>query len=126
MSQPRGTTWRRNAALLGAAVVFSALLFLFLGPARAPDPPPGLASMAFADGTLTVVENDRLVLEPFGDARRDALVFAIRPADTRYFDIAHMQSHSSVALPTRIYYERSGERLYARFKEDAPANSRDG
>ncbi len=126
MSRPRGTTWRRNAALLGVAAGCSVLLFLFLGPARAPDPPPGLSTMAYADGTLTVVEDDRLVLEPFGSAERGALTFTIRPADAQYFDIAHMQSHSSVALPTRIYYERSAGRRYARFKEDAPANSKDG
>lgn len=126
MSRPRGTRWRRNAALLGVAAACSALLFLFLGPTRAPEPPPGLSSMAFADGTLTVVEDDRLVLEPFAAGARGALRFIIRPEDERYFDIAHVQSHSSVALPTRIYYERSGTRLYARFKEDAPVNSRDG
>ena len=45
------------------------------------------------------------------------------PRDDRYFDLAHIQSHSSIALPTRIYFERDGDRYYARFKEDAPANS---
>jgi hypothetical protein len=50
--------------------------------------------------------------------------FVIADDDRANFDIAHMQSHSSVALPTRIYYEAEGDVRYARFKEDAPVNSR--
>lgn len=118
----RSGRWRRNVALLAGAAACSALLYLFLGPGRAPDPPPGLASMRHVDGTLTVVEDDRLVLAPFGGGRE--IAFVIRPADTGYFDLAHMRSHSSVALPTRIYYEQQGEQRFARYKEDAPANSR--
>jgi hypothetical protein len=115
----------REAVALVAALACSGLLYLFLGPAAAPDPPSDLASLPFVDGTLTVVETDRLVLRPFeppggGDGE---IEFAIRAADSRYFDVAHMQSHSSVALPTRIYFERSAGRYVARFKEDAPANS---
>ena len=33
-----------------------------------------------------------------------------------------MRSHSSVALPTRIYFERTGGRAFARYKDDAPVN----
>ena len=122
----RGGGWRRNATLLAAGVACSALLYLFLGPAPSPDPPADLQSLRHVDGTLTVVEDDRLVMRPFVplDGRTGDVAFVIRPRDARFFDIAHMQSHSSVALPTRIYFERSAGRYFARFKDDAPANSR--
>ena len=104
----------------------SALLYLFLGLAPSPDPPAALKSPRQVDGTLIVVEDDRLVMPPFLplDGRTGDPAFLIRPRDARFFDIAHMQSHSSIAMPTRIVFERFGGRYYARFKDDAPANSR--
>ena len=120
--------WRvwlgRSLYVLPAFLVVFAL-YLFTGPGGSPDPPPDLGSLRHVDGTLVEVEQRRLVMRPFEplDGRRE-VAFAIRPRDDRYFDLAHIQSHSSVALPTRIYYERQGGRYYARFKKDAPANSR--
>lgn len=113
------------AALVSLAV----LIALFSGSSENAAPPPAYVTDTTAapqvqrvDGTLTLVQEDRLVLEPFsGEAE---MTFTILPEDLPNFDIAHMQSHSSVALPTRIYYERAGGRLVARYKEDAPANSR--
>jgi hypothetical protein len=117
--------WARNLALVGAAALCSVVLYLFVGPSSAPDPPPDLKTLQHVDGTLTVVEQRRLVMRPFVplNGKRE-IEFVIRPRDDRYFDIAHIQSHSSVALPTRIYFEQDGGRYYARFKEDAPVNSR--
>jgi hypothetical protein len=110
--------------MIAAAALVSFALYLFLGSGGAPDPPPDLESLHFVDGTLTVVEERRLIMRPFEplDGRRE-VAFVIRPRDERYFDIAHMQSHSSVGVPTRIYFEQDGRRYIARFKEDAPVNS---
>lgn len=119
-----------NAKLvIAASVVAGALLaggvaWLF-GSGSSEDHDPGEAAvLPFVDGTLTTVERNRLVikaLEPL-DGRR-TVEFAIRPVDERYFDIAHLQSHSAVALPVRIYYRRSGARYLARYADDAPVNS---
>ena len=40
------------------------------------------------------------------------------------FDIAHLRSHSSIGLPTRIFYLEENGKRYAVYKVDAPANSR--
>ena len=116
--------WVRALVFVGPTVVLMSVLYLFTGPGAAPDPPPDVGSLRHVDGTLVDVERRRLVMRPFRplDGRRE-VAFTIRPRDDRYFDLAHIQSHSSIALPTRIYYERAGGRYYARFKEDAPANS---
>jgi hypothetical protein len=126
---------RRNprivwAAVLGGALVSLAILIaLFSGSSENTTPPPAFVTDTTAapqvqrvDGTLSVVSEERLVLEPFSGGAE--MEFTILPEDLPNFDIAHMQSHSSVALPTRIFYERSGDRLIAKYKEDAPANSR--
>jgi hypothetical protein len=120
------------ASVIGLVAVVG-LFILFSGSAEDTAPAPaaitnatadgdGIGGLAFVDGTLLVVENTRLVLRPL-DTERDAMEFVIRREDASNFDIAHMQSHSAVALPTRIYYEREGETLLAKYKEDAPVNS---
>lgn len=113
------------AGLLGIVAVIGVVVLFSGGSESVAEPPPAVTqgSVEFVDGTLTVVEDTRLVLEPFEGAE---MRFAIAEADRPNFDIAHMQSHSSVALPTRIYYERNGEQLNAVYKEDAPANSQGG
>lgn len=114
----------QNVVALALATAASLLLYLFFSPAPAPDPPVDLADLHYVDGTLAIVEERRLVMKPSAplDGRTGDIEFTIRPRDAKYFDIAHMQSHSSVALPTRIYFESAGERYFARFKEDAPVN----
>lgn len=116
---------------VGALAVISlvVLAVLFSGSSESTKPPPAFVTDTTAapqvqrvDGTLTEVSEQRLVLRPFsGEAEME---FVILPEDLPNFDIAHMLSHSSVALPTRIYYERDGDQLVAKYKEDAPANSR--
>lgn len=131
---------RRRLAAAGAildllvvvGIVVVGIVVLFSGSAEeTAGPPPevqsaaeqgGDSSVKTVDGTLTVVEQDRLVLQPF-EPGSDEMEFVIDSPDAGNFDIAHMQSHSSVALPTRIYYERDGDRLLAKYKEDAPVNS---
>lgn len=117
---------RVQIAAGGSAAVLASLgLLLLFGPGGGePNAPPNLNSLQHVDGTLVVVEERRLVLEPFEPVDgRTEIEFAIREEDARYFDIAHLRSHSSVALPTRLYYEKSGDGYFARYKEDAPANS---
>ena len=114
----------RAKYLIIAGVVLVAcigLVLLFGGGSSEPDRPAGVEDLAFADGTLTVVEQDRLVMRPFNGSTD--LVFAVRPEDAGNFDIAHLQSHSSVGIPTRIFYREEGGTRYAVYKEDAPVNS---
>jgi hypothetical protein len=131
----KSSAGRKRLAVAGGVLGLLAvvgIVVLFSGSSEETSGPPaevrtaaqegGESSVQLVDGTLTVVETDRLVLEPFEDGKAE-MEFVIDPADVANFDIAHMQSHSSVALPTRIYYERDGDRLLAKYKEDAPVNS---
>ena len=105
-------------SLLAGALVSIALVWLFS---------PGEHEVKALDGTLVVVEDRALTMEPFKPVDGRATVhFTIREQDVKYFDVAHLKSHSSIALPTRIYYVKSGEQYFARYKEDAPANSQSG
>jgi hypothetical protein len=82
------------------------------------------AKLEQVDGTLVLVEDNKLVMQPFAPLDgQSEIEFTIRERDLQNFDIAHLQSHSAVALPTRIYYEKDGDTYYAVYKEDAPANS---
>ena len=109
------------ALALAAALAAVGLYALFGGGSNEPARPAGTADLAFMDGTLTVVEEDRLVLRAF-DGQGET-TFAIKPEDQGNFDIAHLQSHSSVGIPARIYYRDEGVTTYAVYKEDAPVNS---
>jgi len=108
------------AALLASVGLYA----LFGGGSGEPDRPAGVENLAFVDGTLAVVEQNRLVMRTFQPLEGESEVtFSIAPQDQGNFDIAHLQSHSSVAIPTRIYYRKQGGTLFAVYKEDAPANS---
>lgn len=110
-----------------AVVVVIGLFLLFSGSSEstAEAPQEEVTELQSVDGTLNVVEDERLVLQPM-DAGAQEMEFVIAASDLQNFDIAHMQSHSAVALPTRIYYEERGGVLYARYKEDAPVNTQGG
>lgn len=125
----RATATRRGRVLTTTA---AALLALFLGCVvwlfgSAPpeiERPANVASLPSVDGTLLVVEPDRLVLDAFEPLDGDAEIeFTIRDADRGHFDLAHLRSHSSIALPTRLFYEQDGGEYFAVYKEDAPVNS---
>jgi hypothetical protein len=104
-------------------VFMVALVLLFAGGSSEPAKPASAEKLPFMEGTLVVVEQERLVLRP---AKGGAEVtFAIRPQDVDNFDIAHLQSHSSVGIPTRLFYEKDGNALYAVYKEDAPVNAQE-
>jgi hypothetical protein len=129
MATAERTTWRTRlgAALAGAGIVWAltVVVWLFAPGSAEPSKPQGVEALASIDGTLVVVEEERLVLRTFEalDGRRE-VEFVVRSADRRNFDLAHLRSHSSIALPARIYYEREAGRYFAVYKEDAPANSR--
>ena len=108
-------------AALAVCLVAVGLIMLFGGGSSEPSKPASAEGQAFVDGTLVVVEETRLVLKP-ADGSAD-IEFTIRPQDVGNFDIAHLQSHSSVGIPTRIYYEEQRGTKYALYKEDAPVNS---
>ena len=88
------------------------------------EPPPDLASYAYVDGVVSEVDMPRVTLRAYEPVSGDrALTFEVREGAASYFDVVHLRAHSSIGLPTRVYYERDGERLLAVYKEDAPANS---
>ena len=108
-------------AALAVCVAAVGLILLFGGGSSEPSKPAAAEGQQFIDGTLVVVEESRLVLKPASGG--EDVEFTIRPEDVGNFDIAHLQSHSSVGIPTRIYYEEDGDTKYALYKEDAPLNS---
>lgn len=121
------TTRRRWAISAGsalAAVFLGIVIWLFGSTPPEVERPADIASLPSVDGTLLVVESDRLVLDAFRKVEGEReITFVIRERDRSHFDLAHLRSHSSIALPTRLFYERDGDTYYAVYKEDAPANS---
>lgn len=124
--QPRRNNSKR-ALLIGLPLV--ALLFglgwLFSGEAQAPPAPANLADLPRVDGTLNVVEADRLVMTLFEPLDgQDEVEFVVPQEYAANFDLAHMRSHSSVGIPTRIYYldQKQDGAYIAVYKGDAPAN----
>ncbi len=120
----RGYDPPRLKLLLAAIAVCLAgvgLILLFGGGSTEPSRPASVRDLPFVDGTLVVAEQTRLVLRPADGGAE--ITFTIRPEDVGNFDLAHLQSHSAVGIPTRIYYEEDGGTRYAVYKEDAPVNS---
>ena len=114
------------AGLTALAIGSVSLIVWLFGPSpEEPKAPVNVASLPAVDGTLVVVDLPRLVLKSFRplDGKTE-LEFTVREQDRENFDVAHLRSHSSIGLPTRIYYLQENGKLYAVFKEDAPANSR--
>ena len=114
---------RLKFLLAGIVVALAAVgvILLFGGGSSEPSKPASAQDLPFVDGTLVVADETRLVMRPFDGGAE--VQFTIRPEDVGNFDIAHLQSHSSVGIPTRIYYDEEGGTKYAVYKEDAPVNS---
>jgi hypothetical protein len=90
-------------------------------------PPPGLESFQYVDGVMTKVELPRLVMKSFTDVEgKSNLEFSVPESSLRFFDVVHMRAHSSIGLPTRIYFKEVDGKLIAVYKTDAPANSGSG
>lgn len=107
-------------AAIAACLAIVGLILLFGGGSSEPGKPASAQDLPYVDGTLVVVEQTRLVLRPIDGGAE--IGFTIRPEDLGNFDLAHLQSHSSVGIPTRIYYEEKDGTKYAVYKEDAPVN----
>lgn len=121
---PRTPTDRRGRLLLlgaGLLVILGALGWLFSGHA-APER-MAIGDLPWVDGTLTIVEPTRLQMNTFEPLDGSTIIdFEILPRDRGAFDLAHIRTHSSLAIPTRIYFERSGDTYLAVYKTDAPLN----
>lgn len=113
------------AGIVALTIGMLSILGWLFGPAASePKAPVDVDALPSVDGTLVVVDLPRLVLKPFRpiNGKRE-IEFTVREAEKANFDIAHLRSHSSIGLPTRLYYEREGNRYFAVYKDDAPANS---
>ena len=114
------------AASLGllSLLPIAGLVWLF-GPAdHADSGEVDTRNAELVDGTLTLVNEQRLVMKPFEPLEGESEVeFTIPEEELEDFDIAHLQSHSAVGLPTRVFYEEDGGGYVALLVEDAPVNS---
>jgi hypothetical protein len=90
-------------------------------------PPPNIESYDYVDGVLSEVQLPILVMNAYDTVEGEKkLTFRVPEANLRYFDVVHLRAHSSIGLPTRLYYERIKGELVAVYKVDAPANSGSG
>ena len=90
-------------------------------------PPVGLESFKYVDGVMTKVDLPRLVMKSFTEVDgSNNLEFTVPESSLRFFDVVHMRAHSSIGLPTRIYFKEVKGKLVAVYKTDAPANSGSG
>lgn len=118
-------------ALMTGVTTFALILLISVGgflfapsDATAPQPPANVDSLPYVDGVLVVVELPDLVLDAYDPINGEQeLSFKVREADSQYFDVVHLRAHSSIGLPTRLFYEEEGGQRWAVYKEDAPANS---
>jgi hypothetical protein len=120
-AKPRWLIW----TIVGAAVIVLAGLFwLFRPGGEEANAPVDVFDLPTMDGTLVVVEPPKLVLKPFKPVDgQTEIEFTIRDQDRKNFDIAHLRSHSSIGLPTRLFFLEEGGTRFAVYKADAPANS---
>jgi hypothetical protein len=87
-------------------------------------PPENLESYQYVDGVMAEVELPKLVMNAYEEVNgQTVLTFTVPESSLRYFDVVHLRAHSSIGLPTRIYYEEIDGELIAIYKIDAPANS---
>jgi hypothetical protein len=108
-------------------VLVAPVVWLFWSEGAQPKAPVNLADLPRVDGTLNTVEADRLVMTPFEPLDGKTQVEFEVPAKYREnFDLAHLRSHSSVGIPTRLYYLKQDGRYLAVYKADAPANRSGG
>ena len=113
----------RQFTALGIVLVVLVALFLLFRGSSPPAAPVNVEDLPRVDGTLTAVEDDRLMMQPFEPLDGDVEIeFELREAYKQNFDVAHLRSHSAVGIPTRIYYRRDGDVYVAVYKTDAPAN----
>jgi len=90
-------------------------------------PPPDIESYAYVDGVLSEVELPTLEMKAFEAVNGSTeLTFVVPDENLQYFDVVHLRAHSSIGLPTRVFYREDDGVLIAVYKIDAPANSGTG
>ena len=125
---PDGRQWPTlvTGVVSFALIVLVSMTAWLFAPSDAADiqPPANLASLPFVDGVMVEVDLPNLVMDAYDPVNGEReLRFKVRDSDTRYFDVVHLRAHSSIGLPTRLFYEQEGDTLWAVYKQDAPANS---
>ncbi len=103
-------------ALAGLLLVVLAVAAVLLG---ASDGGSAKGSEGTVDGIVVNAQQGTVVMSanrPFEG--KTQVTFEIRPRDAAAVDIQHMQQHAQQGLQTRIFYERSGDTLYAVRQED--------
>lgn len=90
-------------------------------------PPPDIESYAYVDGVLSEVELPTLSMNAYEAINGSTeLTFVVPDENLQYFDVVHLRAHSSIGLPTRVFYKEQDGELIAVYKIDAPANSGSG
>jgi hypothetical protein len=90
-------------------------------------PPVGLESFRYVDGVMSKVDLPRLTMKAYTEVDgKKNLEFKVPESSLRFFDVVHMRAHSSIGLPTRIYFKVVDGGFIAVYKTDAPANSGSG
>ena len=89
--------------------------------------PADLASYEYVDGVMSQVQLPLLEMNAYSQVNgQTTLKFRVPESNLRYFDVVHLRAHSSIGLPTRIYFKEIEGELLAVYKIDAPANSGSG
>ena len=119
----------RNAAKepLGLAVV---LIVILAGTAvllGAGDKGSSREGQGQIDGIVINAQQGTVVFNPEQplDGKRQ-VSFEVRPRDATAVDVQHLKEHSAQGLRTRMFYERSGGKLYAVGQEDLPGTTSPG
>ena len=108
----------RLAGFLVGLLAFTGVIMLVAGGGSGgPGGAAGPRTQATADGRLTEVSAERLVLQPTDGSA--PMTFAMRPEVARTIDLFHLQLHSRDQLPSRVYYETDGKSMYALRVDDA-------
>lgn len=119
----RRPSLRRAVGVMALSLFLSSSVWLFWSTAEEPEPPSNVADIMQVEGTLEVVEPDRLVLKPFEEQDgSDRLEFSIPDKYRENFEMAHLRSHSAVGIPIRIHYLDREDGLVAVYKTDPPTN----
>jgi len=117
----------------GATLVVTVLVAIMVGAgawlfapssAGVAQPPPNLEQYDYVDGVLVEVDLPQLIMNSYDPLHGESrITFRVPDASLQYFDVVHLRAHSSIGLPTRVYYDDLDGELIAVFKTDAPLNS---
>lgn len=114
ITQQEGRSRRFWSSTLTGVGAFALILLVGIGawafaPSDAPaiTPPENVDELPYADGVMVEVDLPRLVLQSYAPVDgKTEVEFRVRDSDLKYFDVVHLRAHSSIGLPTRVFYER--------------------